>query len=127
MIKFYIGITLAVLFIIFGAIFIYRLSNKVEIRIRNWFEEHERLKNSIKAAKNFLYNILIKIFWIWLIASFGIAIIDAASKYYSNFKTEHQKRLEFLQENCEKIDIGYEILNNGKSSYKCPNGKEYKE
>ena len=42
-------------------------------------------------------------------------------------KKTHKARLEFLHENCVLIDLGYEILNNGKSTFKCPNGKEYKE
>lgn len=125
MIKFYIGITLAALFIIFGAIFIYRLSNRVEIRIRNWFDEHERLKACIKSMKKILYKILITIFWLWITISVGAAILDGAYKYYLNYKSPHQRRLEFLESNCWQIDIGYEILNNGKSTYKCPNGKEY--
>lgn len=123
MIALSMGLILVILFITVGAIFIYRFSNKIEIKIRIWFYQHEKLYNSIKAVKNFLYNILIKFFVLIIIVSVGMGIIEAAS----NFKTEHQKRIEFLEENCELIDMGYEVLNNGKSTYKCPNGKEYKE
>ena len=127
MTKIIIEIFLAILFVIIGAVFVYRLSNRNYPWIESWFDEHEELKQHLKSIKNFLYKALIIIFLLWIVISFGIGVIDAASKYYSNFKTEHQKRLEFLEENCERIDIGYEILNNGKSTYKCPNGKEYLE
>ena len=48
-------------------------------------------------------------------------------KFMASYKSPHQQRLEFLESNCNQIDIGYEILNNGKSTYKCPNDKKYIE
>lgn len=48
-------------------------------------------------------------------------------EFKKRYVLPHKERLEFLQTNCQLIDIGYEILNDGKSTYKCPNGKEYQE
>ena len=48
-------------------------------------------------------------------------------KFMASYKSPHQQKLEFLEENCKQIDMEYAILNNRKSVYKCPNGKEYKE
>jgi len=47
-------------------------------------------------------------------------------KFMASYKSPYQQRLEFLETHCQQIDIGYEVLNNGKITYKCPNGKEYK-
>ena len=52
---------------------------------------------------------------------------DDYDKFMESYRSPHQQRVEFLQNKCERIDIGYEILNNNKSTYKCPNGKEYKK
>lgn len=38
----------------------------------------------------------------------------------------YYKRVDFLKNNCEEIS-GYEDLNYGKTTFKCPNGKEYME
>ena len=119
--------TLFLIAVLIGSVFIYRFSNKIAAWLEDWFEEHEELQNHLKSIKNFLYKALITIFGLWIAISVGIATLEATFKYYSSFKTEHQRRIKFLEVNCYQIDQGYEILNNGKLTYKCPNGKTYKE
>ena len=99
--------------------FLRKLANKVGA----WFEKHEQVKASVAAVGSFVFIA----FSLWLLVSLAQNFISEAYKSITNYKTPHEQRLEFLKTNCDLVDEDYEILNNGKSTYKCPNGKEYKE
>lgn len=89
----------------------------------DWLVKHERIAEfSIKVK-----NALLLVFGVYIACLYISTGKDDYDKFMESYRSPHQQRVEFLQSKCERIDIGYEILNSGKLTYKCPNGKEYKE
>jgi hypothetical protein len=93
--------------------------NTWEYKIGIWLDRHRKIKA-------FVFTVVYG-----LIAILGISMIIPISSDFvqilKKFKTSRQQRIEFLKEYCHKVNVGYEILNDGKSIYKCPDGKEYSE
>lgn len=99
-------------------------------RLAEWIKYHKKVKeflNSFTYIICSLFIILRSLFITSIVVYFVLYFVGVVYNHIKDYKTEHQKRIEFLENNCFKIDIGYEILNDGKSTYKCPNGKEYIE
>ena len=110
------------------------LINYLVDRSSAWVEKHEKVKIGITNVKamviskvailtDLLKNGLIIVFSLWILIAIGGTIVETTEKN----KNRLQQRQDFLETNCYRVDIGYEVLSNGKAIYKCPNGKEYKE
>ena len=96
-------------------------------KIFNWISREKlgRKKWILKSAitiKNFLMIIL----GLMLFCEYFSKGIKEHDEFIASYVSPHQKKLAFLKEHCEQVDIEYEILNNDQSIYKCPNGKEYR-
>jgi hypothetical protein len=102
-----------------------RLVNFSFRRLKRIFSGMLEENKWIVTSANKLKNILMTIFGIWLFCFYSSEGAKEHDKFMAHCKSPRQQRLEFLQANCKHIDIEYKVLNNGKFTYKCPNGKEY--
>lgn len=83
-------------------------------------DDRHETRSDFQLFKNWLAKSAYMIISVWVILSVIVWIIE-------NYKSDHQIRLEFLNNNCYLVDVGYEIFYDGKSTYKCLNGKEYRK
>lgn len=113
-------VAITTIFLVFAIVLLLRwLIKYLEKRLDKPGWLHEKWKEITSRIKDWV----IMIIGIWILISIAFVFVEKMETY----TTAHQQRLDFLNTNCKLIDQGYEILNNGKSTYKCPNGKEYKE
>ena len=112
------------------AFFLKRIVDSLENKVRPWFKKHKKVRRGViagtvivKTGAVIIKKGLITVLVGWILISLAYAGLAAIMDH----KSPHQKRVGFLVENCWRIDYGYEILNDGRLSYKCPNGREYKE
>lgn len=125
--------------VLVGFIFVYWLANILEdpvkdwisdnltTHIKSWVKKHEKTKRIFISVVNSIKTLVKTSLYLLVFAFMITALAEMRTNAYKNSRSAHQKRLDFPGNNCTQIDYGYEILNHGKSTYKCPNGKEYSE
>ena len=115
-------VALTTIFLVFAIVLLLKwLINSLERRFNKIGWLHDIWEKIISITIYGLYG-LIFVFVIWLLISIFFSFVEKIEAY----KTADKQRLEFLKTNCHQVDEDYAILNDGKSFYKCPNGKEYK-